>query len=77
MVVHSTLKDLASGFVKVAGKELKDVRDVLVKAGRDQAIEIACKAIEKRTGLPNAICNRAGEIVVDTLSKEIKELIKR
>lgn len=76
MVVHSTLKDLASGFIKVAGKELTAVRDVLVKAGKDKAVDIACQAIEKRTGLPNAICNRAGEIVVNTLSKEIRELLK-
>jgi len=73
MVVHARIKDLASGFIKVAGKEVDKVKDALVDVGKAKAIDVACKAIESRTGLPNSICNRAGELVVDTLIKEVKQ----
>ena len=76
MVVHARIKDLASGFIKVAGKEIKDIKDELVNIGKSSAIALACAAIEKRTGLPNSICNRAGEIVVDTLAKQVKQKLR-
>ena len=76
MVVHARIKDLASGFLKVAGKQVTEVRDALVKTGKSKAIDIACKAIEGRTGLPNSICRRAGELVVNTLVREVKDKLK-
>lgn len=77
MVVHAKLKDLASGFIKVASKEVKEIRDELIKVGKSSAIALACSAIEKKTGLPNSICNRVGELVVDTISKEVKQKLGR
>ena len=77
IVVHSTLKDLAEGFIKTAKKEVKKTVDILVEFGRDRAVDFACTAIEARTGLPNNICRRGAEIVVDKLSKEVRDKLKK
>ena len=71
------MKDLAKGFIKVAKKEVKKATELLVEKGRDAAQSFVCDAIEARTGLPNNICNRAADFVIDEVSKEIREKIKK
>ena len=77
MAFHATLKDLAKGFIKVAGKEVKKIRETLIEEGKAVAVEAACAAIELRTGLPTNICRSAGRRVVQTISKELKAKLKR
>jgi len=67
---------LASGFLKVASKEANEVLKDLTSIGKSAAIDKACSFIEKRTGLPNSICNRAGEVVVDTLIKQVRDKLR-
>lgn len=76
MVFHATLKDLAKGFIKVAKKEVKEIRETLIEEGKALAVEAACAAIELRTGLPTSVCRSAGRRVVDTISKGIKAKLK-
>ena len=76
-IPHATIKAIAKGFVKLAKKEFKEVKEVLIEEGKSAAIAIACDAIEARTGLPSDVCERAGEEVVKFASKEIRERLSK
>ena len=73
---HATLKKLAKGFLDTAKKEVKKTTELLVQVGRDAAVDFACTALEARTGLPTNVCNRAANLVVDTISKEVRKKLK-
>lgn len=77
IIPHATIRAIAKGFIKTAKKELKEVKQVLIEEGKSAAIAIACDAIEARTGLPSAVCERAGEEVVKFASKEIRERLSK
>lgn len=76
-IPHATIKKIAQGFVKTAKKEFKEIKEVLIEEGKAAAIKIACAAIEGRTGLPTAVCERAGEEVVKFASKEIRDRLSK
>lgn len=73
---HATIKALAKGFIKVATKEVKKARDIIVEEGRSVAVNFVCDAIELRTGLPSGVCRPVAKSIVQTLSKEIRKKLK-
>ena len=78
MAIHISLTKLAVGFIKTAAKaELDRIRDVLINVGRASAVSMTCSAIKARTGLPQGVCQKAGDMVVSKLSKAIRDKIKK
>lgn len=67
------IKDLASGFLKTAKKEVKDITNTLISTGREAAIDLACAALEARTGLSSELCHPVANRIVTDIAKGVRK----
>ena len=71
------LRELAEGFLKKHKSDVNKIKERIISVGKESGINIACTLLSSKLGVSSEKCRPVARIVVNTLTREIRERLTK